>query len=91
MKTRLIGVAVLAAAAASACNPPPSDPPPPQADEAKGREETKNIRNTKAIGMPGSEIAHSLDKALDANDLHQKQLKDADEETKAGTQPEPEQ
>lgn len=41
---------------------------------AEGREETRGIRNTDAIGMPGGVIADRVDSALDAQEQHQKKL-----------------
>lgn len=57
-------------------------PSPEQKAEAKktqeGREDTRNIRNTEAIGLPGAAIGGKLDHALDANDKHNKDMQDAD-------------
>lgn len=67
---RLMPVVLLTALLA-ACNgreaPPPVDP-------VDGREETRNIRNTEAIGYAGDAIADKVDAALDANDQRQQQL-----------------
>ena len=40
----------------------------------QGREETRNIRNTEAIGYSGNAIANEVDSALDANDQRKDQL-----------------
>ncbi|ORE88892.1 hypothetical protein ATO7_03415 [Oceanococcus atlanticus] len=45
---------------------------------AQGREETRNIRNTQAIGYSGDAIADKLDAALDANDARNDRLREAD-------------
>lgn len=44
-----------------------------------GREETRNIRNTKAIGYSGDNIADKVDAALDANDKRNQQLREAED------------
>jgi hypothetical protein len=54
----------------SACGSP--EPPPQAAPE--GREETRNIRNTEAIGYAGDAIADKVDGALDANDERKAKL-----------------
>ncbi len=47
----------------------------PVADrEPQGREETRGIRNTEAIGYSGNAIADKVDGALDANDARKAQL-----------------
>ncbi|HEY0916034.1 MAG TPA: hypothetical protein VGE22_14265, partial [Solimonas sp.] len=52
-----------------------SKPEEPVADrEPQGREETRGIRNTEAIGYSGSAIADKVDGALDANDARKSQL-----------------
>lgn len=43
----------------------------------EGREETKGIRNTDAIGLPGGPIADRVDKTLDAQEQHQQQMEQA--------------
>ena len=43
----------------------------------EGREETRAIRNTEAIGYSGDAIADKVDAALDANDEHKKKLDEA--------------
>lgn len=45
---------------------------------SEGREETRNIRNTEAIGYGGDNIADKIDAALDANDAHNERLRQAD-------------
>jgi hypothetical protein len=49
----------------------------PPEGRAEGREETRGIRNTEAIGYAGGAIADQVDAALDANDQRREQL-DAD-------------
>lgn len=60
-------------ASVSACDRPEPEPtrspPSPQ-----GREETRGIRNTEAIGYSGDAIADKLDAALDANDARNREL-----------------
>lgn len=60
-------------ACVSACERPEPEPtrspPSPQ-----GREETRGIRNTEAIGYSGDAIADKLDAALDANDARNREL-----------------
>lgn len=56
----------------SACAKAPDEPPRPRSTE--GREETRNIRNTEAIGYAGDAIADKVDSALDANDQRKEQL-----------------
>ncbi len=46
----------------------------------QGREETKNIRNTEAIGYSGGAIANKVDNALNAGDERQKKLDEAADE-----------
>ncbi len=55
----------------SACGSPE---PPPEAAAPEGREETRNIRNTEAIGYSGDAIADKVDGALDANDERKAKL-----------------
>jgi hypothetical protein len=56
-------------------------PEEPVADkrEPQGREETRSIRNTEAIGYSGEAIADKVDSALDANDQRNQQLQQADQ------------
>jgi len=60
-------------ATVSACDRPEPEPtrspPSPQ-----GREETRGIRNTEAIGYSGDAIADKLDSALDADDARSREL-----------------
>lgn len=60
------------------CDVSSSDTPKPKIE---GREETKNIRNTREIGVSGDAIANRVDSALDANDAHARQLKEMDAQT----------
>ncbi|MEW6166126.1 MAG: hypothetical protein AB1651_00255 [Pseudomonadota bacterium] len=48
--------------------------PPPEPRAEEGREETRNIRNTEAIGYAGDAIADKVDGALDANDQRKQRL-----------------
>lgn len=61
----------LAALMLAACG---SSEPPPERQQAEGREETRGIRNTEAIGYAGDAIADKVDAALDANDQRKEQL-----------------
>ncbi len=47
-------------------------PPPKRAEQ--GREETRGIRNTEAIGYSGNAIANKVDGALDTNDQRKQEL-----------------
>jgi hypothetical protein len=62
---------LLLALALGACGrePEPEGPPP-----AQGREETRSIRNTEAIGYSGNAIADKVDAGLDANDQRKQEL-----------------
>ncbi|PPE73503.1 hypothetical protein C3942_11900 [Solimonas fluminis] len=52
-----------------------SKPEEPVADrKPEGREETRGIRNTEAIGYSGGAIADKVDGALDASDARKSQL-----------------
>lgn len=63
----MTGAAVLAAAALlAACHP--KDKPQHVDQPPQGREETRGIRNTEAVGYAGNAIADKVDAALDAND-----------------------
>ncbi|MDD3761843.1 MAG: hypothetical protein PHP86_00945 [Nevskiales bacterium] len=68
---------VFAAALLSACG---GKDPEPQAGKAEGREETRSIRNTEAIGYSGDAIADKVDAALDANDQRKDELDEAIDE-----------
>lgn len=46
----------------------------PKPRSTQGREETRNIRNTEAVGYSGGAIADKVDAALDANDQHKEQM-----------------
>lgn len=68
MRYRISGT-LLASLLLSACGagePPP--PVEPQGVEPQGREETRSIRRTEAIGYSGDAIADRVDGALDATD-----------------------
>jgi hypothetical protein len=69
MKTQIVilGAALLL----GAC----SKPEEPVADrQSQGREETRGIRNTEAVGYSGNAIADKVDGVLDANDARKSQL-----------------
>lgn len=51
-----------------------SPEPPAEAAAPEGREETRGIRNTEAIGYAGDAIADKVDGALDANDERKARL-----------------
>lgn len=50
------------------------EPEPTAQREPQGREETRNIRNTEAVGYAGDAIADKVDSALDANDQRKDHL-----------------
>ena len=76
MKNALTTALVLAALLAGC-----SKPEEPVADrKPEGREETRGIRNTEAIGYSGDAIADKLDSALDANDARNRELERAIEQ-----------
>ena len=51
----------------------------PETDQNQdGRGETRNIRNTEAIGYSGDAIADKVDGALDAHDDRREQLDEAE-------------
>jgi len=56
---------LLLVAAIAACA---DDEPPPPEPEARGRAETRSIRNTEAIGYSGDAIADKLDASLEAQE-----------------------
>lgn len=62
--------------ALAACGSPP---PEEQAQETGGREETRNIRNTSAVGYSGDAIADRLDQTLDATETRERQRQEADD------------
>jgi len=60
-------------AALSACDRP--EPEPTRAPPApQGREETRGIRNTEAVGYSGNVIADKVDSVLDTSDQRTNQL-----------------
>lgn len=58
-----------------ACNSPTAQT---QESHDEGREETRHIRNTEAIGYSGAAIADQVDTTLDA---HEQRLKTLEEQT----------
>lgn len=53
------------------------DADPVAPEEPRGREETRSIRNTEAIGYSGNAVADKVDSALDVNDQRKDQLDQA--------------
>jgi hypothetical protein len=66
-------LAVLLLAACGNDDPPPPAQPPPQ-----GRVETRGIRATEAIGLPGKAIANKVDAALEANSQASRKMQEAE-------------
>lgn len=66
------------ALAAALCGCQPGDSTPRVDDPPPGREETRGIRNTEAVGYAGDAIANKVDAALDASDAAKKRLDDAE-------------
>lgn len=62
-----------AALCLSACG---SEDPPAPKKSVQGREETKNIRGTEAVGYAGNAIANKVDGVLNANDQRVQTLDD---------------
>ncbi|SFF23048.1 hypothetical protein SAMN04488120_10162 [Fontimonas thermophila] len=48
--------------------------PAPERGKAEGREETRTIRNTEAIGYAGDAVGDKVDAALEANDQRKDRL-----------------
>jgi hypothetical protein len=71
-------IAAAVVAALAGCSPPAEEPVAAQAPE--GREETRNIRNTEAVGYSGPAIADRVDAALDAGEARDRQLREQDPE-----------
>lgn len=69
---------VLAAALLAACGA--DEPPPPEKKAPEGRAETRNIRNTDAVGYSGGAIANKVDGALDKNDEANRQRQEAEQQ-----------
>lgn len=67
---RLLALSLLLVLSACREQPEPTRSPP----EPRGREETRSIRNTEAIGYSGEAVADKVDTALDANDQRKEQL-----------------
>lgn len=59
----------------AACDTTSFETPPPVIE---GREETRNIRNTREIGGAGDAIANKVDQALDANDQRMERLRESE-------------
>lgn len=80
MKTRLL--VLLAAALLAAC--PGEEPPPPEKKPPEGRAETRNIRNTDAVGYSGGAIADKVDRGLDAQEQANRERQAAEEQQTSG-------
>ena len=79
MKRSIFMTAAVAALWLAACQP--KDKPPHVDDAAaQGREETRGIRNTEAVGYAGNAIADKVDAALDANEQAKQKLDAAEAE-----------
>jgi hypothetical protein len=77
MKPKILvagGIAAVMAGALllSACDERQQRPPPKRAEQ--GREETRSIRNTEAIGYSGNAIADKIDGALDTSEQRKQEL-----------------
>ena len=76
---------------AAACSP---EPPPPAPAAEQGREETRNIRATEAVGYAGDAVADKVDAALEQNEQRKAGLDaqiDADSTAAEADSNEPEQ
>ncbi len=73
-KLALIGTLLGSGLLLSACGERSGD----AGSSLEGREETRTIRNTQAIGYSGEAIADQIDAALDANDARNERLRDVD-------------
>lgn len=62
---------LLIATLLGACSDPVS---PKDRPRAEGREETRSIRNTEAVGYSGNAIADKLDASLDASEQRKAEL-----------------
>ena len=71
MNTKL--ALLLLIGALSACSPRDEDQKKP-AEKYQGREETKHISDTDAVGYAGTPVRKKLDKALDQNDQRKDEL-----------------
>lgn len=62
----------------TACGAP--EEPAAEKEAPEGRAETRNIRNTDAIGYSGSQIADKVDATLDASDARKRQLEEEEQQ-----------
>lgn len=74
----LTSMILITALTLSACGSSEDKAAPPKPKQ--GREETKNIRATDAIGYSGSAIANKVDSTLNTNDARQQKLDEANGE-----------
>jgi hypothetical protein len=81
MKTsvKLVMLAMVGAMAISGCSPRDEDQKTQQ-EKYQGREETKHLSDTDAVGYAGTPVRKKLDKALDANDQRKDNLDQAIEQ-----------
>lgn len=72
MKPLLTTIIAASLLGLSGCGKSADEPPQPRSTQ--GREETRNIRDTEAVGYSGDAVANQVDAALDANDQRKEQL-----------------
>ncbi|WP_028080985.1 hypothetical protein [Solimonas soli] len=77
---RSIVISLAAAAVLLGACHPKDKPQHVDAAAPQGRDETRGIRNTEAIGYAGNAIADKVDAALDANEQARRKLDDAEAE-----------
>jgi hypothetical protein len=78
MKPRICALGLSLSLVLVACGSPP---PEETARQTDGREETRNIRNTGAVGYSGEAIADRVDQTLDASEERNRKLQEADDDT----------
>jgi hypothetical protein len=81
MKHSLLAVCLVLAACSR------EEPPPPEPKAPAGREETRAIRNTDAVGTGGGAIADQVDGALNAQDEAERKRREAVEEQSSESPP----
>jgi PBP1b-binding outer membrane lipoprotein LpoB len=62
------------------------EPPPKEPQKKTGRVETRGVRNTQAIGMPGERVADKVDGALTQTEEQHQRMEEA-ERAAAGEAP----